>query len=239
MLITRSYRRSGRAVPEMANLVINNPTVGRVTHSHNFSSGPSSLDPLPAKVVVGLLIAIGVGVIAGAAWLWPSREHVDIPLPYQSASGGAVTTVSGHVLSSGLGDCGSPSAGQVLTTAPLPATGGAGRCVLARVAIDSGPNAGASTLLEFSPGPGQPQLAAGDHIRVIRGIGLEQRGLFRQQSVEVSLLSGGAGGGTVGRGGAGLLHDHGLDIAAVLLHAGELLGGRIELGVEAGEHVDV
>jgi uncharacterized membrane protein len=154
----------------MANLVLNNPTVERVTHSHNFSSGSSSLDPLPAKIVVGLLVAIGIGVIAGAVWLWPSREHVDIPLPYQSASGGAVNTVSGQVLSTGLGDCGSPSAGQVLTTAPLPATGGAGRCVLTRVAIDSGPNAGASTLLEFSPGPGQPHLAVGDHIRVIRTV---------------------------------------------------------------------
>jgi uncharacterized membrane protein len=154
----------------LANLVINNPTVDRVTHSHNFSSGPSPLDPLPAKIVVGLLVAIGIGVIAGAVWLWPSREHVDIPLPYQSAAGGAVTTVSGHVLSSGMGDCGSPSAGQVLTTAPLPAIPGAGRCALTRVAIDSGPNAGTSTLLEFSPGPGQPRLGAGDHIRVIRTV---------------------------------------------------------------------
>jgi uncharacterized membrane protein len=91
-------------------------------------------------------------------------------MPFQNASGGAVSTQGGRVLSSRLGDCGSPSAGQVLTTAPLPATGGAGRCVLTLVAIDSGPNAGANTLLEFSPGPGQPQLAAGDHIRVIRQV---------------------------------------------------------------------
>ena len=132
------------------------PTLDRVTHSHSSSSG--SLDPLPAKIVVGLLAAIGIVVVGGAVWLWPSRQHVDIPMPYQNASGGAVNTVSAHVLSRGQGDCGSPSAGQVLTTAPLPATPGAGRCVLTRVAIDSGPNAGASTLLEFSPGPGQPQL---------------------------------------------------------------------------------
>ena len=140
------------------------------SHSHNLSSGPSSLDPLPAKIVVGLLAAIGVAVVAGAVWLWPSRQHVDIPMPYQNAAGGAVGTQRGHVLSSGLGDCGSPSASQVLTTAPRPATPGAGRCVLTLVAIDSGPNAGANTLLEFSPGPGQPQLAAGDHIRLIRAV---------------------------------------------------------------------
>ena len=134
----------------------NNPTVERVTHSHahshSLSSGPSpSLDPLPAKIVVGLLVAIGIAVIAGAVWLWPSRQHVDIPMPFQNASGGAVTTESGHVLSSGLGDCGSPSASQVLTTAPQPATPGAGRCVQTLVAIDSGPNAGAEHLAGVLP----------------------------------------------------------------------------------------
>ena len=32
------------------------------------------------------------------------------------------------------------------------------------------PNAGANTLLEFSAGPGQPNLAVGDHIRIIRQV---------------------------------------------------------------------
>ena len=99
------------------------------SHSHNLSSGPSPLGPLPARIVVGLLVAIGVAVLAGAALLWPSRQHVDIPMPLQNATGGAVSTQRGHVVSSGLGDCGSPSAGQVLTTAPQPGTPGAGRCV--------------------------------------------------------------------------------------------------------------
>ncbi len=128
------------------------------------------MDALPARIIVGLLAAIGVAVIAGAVWLWPSAQHVDIPMPFQNASGGAVSTQSGHVVSSGLGDCGSPSAGQVLTTAPQPGTPGSGQCVETLVAIDSGPNAGANTLLEFSPGPGQPQFAAGDHIRVSRQV---------------------------------------------------------------------
>ena len=145
---------------------------GAVTHSHSHSlpSARSSLNPLPAKIVVGLLAVIGVAVIAGAVWLWPSRQHVDIPMPFQNANGGAVTTQSGHVLSSGLGDCGSPSAGQVLTTTPRPAAPGTGRCILTLAAIDSGPNAGASTLLESSPGPSQPQFAVGDHIRLVRQV---------------------------------------------------------------------
>ena len=144
----------------------------RVTHSHahDLSSGPSPLEPLTAKIVVGLLAAIGIAVIVGAVWLWPSRQHVDIPMPFQNAAGGAVSTQGGHVLSSGLSDCGSPSANQVLTTAPQPGAPGAGRCVSTLVAIDSGPNAGANTLLESSPGPGQPTFAVGDKIRVTRQV---------------------------------------------------------------------
>ena len=38
------------------------------------------------------------------------------------------------------------------------------------VAIDSGPNTGANTLLEFSGGAGQPNLAAGDDIRIRRQV---------------------------------------------------------------------
>ncbi|OBI20400.1 YibE/F family protein [Mycobacterium sp. E2497] len=145
----------------------------RVTHSHTHShslSGPAPVEALPARIVVGLLVAIGLAVLAGAVALWPSREHVDIPMPFQNAAGGAVSTQAGHVLSSGLGDCGSPSVGQVLTTAPQPAPPGAGRCVLTQVAIDSGPNAGANTLLESSPGPGQPKFAVGDHLRLVRQV---------------------------------------------------------------------
>lgn len=144
----------------------------RVTHSHSHGlpPGPSPLRPLPARIVVGLLVAIGLAVLAGAIVLWPSRQHVDIPVPFQNASGGAVSTQAGHVLSSALGDCGSPSASQVLTTAPAPAAPGAGRCVQTLVAIDSGPNAGARTLLEFSPGPGQPQFAPGDRVRLVRQV---------------------------------------------------------------------
>jgi uncharacterized membrane protein len=140
------------------------------SHSHTLPSGPSPVDALPARIIVALLAAIGVAVIAGAVWLWPSRQHVDIPMPFQNASGGAVSTQSGHVVSSGLGDCGSSSASQVITSAPRAGTPGSGQCVETLVAIDSGPNAGANTLLEFSPGPGQPQFAAGDHIRVSRQV---------------------------------------------------------------------
>lgn len=146
-----------------------------MTHSHGHShsaTGPAPLGPIAAKVVVGLLIAIGVAVLAGAAWLWPSQQKTDIPLPFQNAAGGAVSTEAGHVVSSSAAVCGGPSVGGVLTTESVP-SGGEGEeatCVHSLIAIDSGPNEGAYTLLQFSGGAGQPQLAVGDHIRITRQV---------------------------------------------------------------------
>ncbi len=145
----------------------------RVAHSHSHAhslSGPSPLGPLAAKVVVGLLVVIGVAVMIGAALLWPDGQKSDIPLPFQNAAGGAVTTESGHVLSSVAATCGSPSAGSVLTSPPLPAEGGGAECVQSLVSIDSGPNEGADTLLEIGVGPGQPSLAVGDDVRLSRQV---------------------------------------------------------------------
>ncbi|MDT7760242.1 MAG: hypothetical protein QOH27_6140, partial [Mycobacterium sp.] len=116
------------------------------SHSHSQASGPAPLGPLAAKIVVGLLVAIGVAVIAGMALLWPNHQRVDIPLPFQNGAGGAVTTEAGHVLSSSSAPCGSPSAGGVLTSAPVGAPAGNGECVQSLVQIDSGPNKGANTL---------------------------------------------------------------------------------------------
>ena len=142
-----------------------------MTHSHAHShslAGPSPLGPLAARIVVGLLIGIAFVVVAGAIWLWPSQQKVDIPLPFQNSAGGAVTTEAGHVLSSSAATCGDQSVGGVLTTAPVPVEGADAHCVQSLIAIDSGPNEGANTLLEFSGGPGQPQLAVGENIRVTR-----------------------------------------------------------------------
>lgn len=113
---------------------------------------------------------IGLATVISAVLLWPSGSKVDIPLPFQNSAGGAVTTEGGHVMSSSLADCGSPSAGQVLTAAPAPGIPGSGTCVQTVVTLESGPNRGATTMLEFSPGPGQPNLLAGDTIRISRQV---------------------------------------------------------------------
>ncbi|HTY27453.1 MAG TPA: YibE/F family protein [Mycobacterium sp.] len=142
-----------------------------MTHSHSHShTGPAPLSPLAARIVVAALAVIGLAVIVGAVLLWPSGKKVDIPLPFQNGSGGAVTTEGGHVVSTSLADCGSPSSGQVLTVSPAPGVPGSGSCVQNIVAIDTGPNRGATTLLEFSPGPGQPNLLVGDNIRIFRQV---------------------------------------------------------------------
>ena len=146
-----------------------------MAHSHQHSAGgPAPLSPLAARLVVAVLALIGVAVAVGAVALWPSGSRVDIPLPFQNAQGGSVTTEGGHVVSTTLGDCGSPSAGQVLTAAPLPGAEGSGACVQSLVGIDTGPNTGADTLLEFSRGPGQPNLLPGERIRIFRQV--DQRG---------------------------------------------------------------
>lgn len=142
-----------------------------MTHSHSHSpTGPAPLSPLAARIVAIALAVIGLAVVIGAVLLWPSNAKVDIPLPFQNAAGGAVTTEGGRVVSTSLADCGSPSAGQVLTTTPAPGLPGSGSCVQNIVAIDTGPNRGATTMLEFSPGPGQPNLLAGDNIRIFRQV---------------------------------------------------------------------
>ena len=64
----------------------------------------------------------------------------------------------------------SPSAGKVLTAEPKPGEPGGAQCSEVIVAIDSGPNTAATTLFESTPGPGQPQLKAGDKVRITRQI---------------------------------------------------------------------
>ncbi|MFZ0712995.1 YibE/F family protein [Mycobacterium sp.] len=85
------------------------------SHSHALPRGRAPLGPMAAKAVVGLLGVIGIAVIAGLVVLCPNKQEVDIPMPFQNATGAAVTTEAGHVLSSEIATCGSPSAGTVYT----------------------------------------------------------------------------------------------------------------------------
>lgn len=117
---------------------------------------------------MGVLTAIGVIVVIAMIWLWPSRQHVDIPLPMQNGGGGAVQTEAGTVAMQDMGPCGSPSNGRAFPDTPQPPPTNAYTCQRSLVSIESGPNKGSRTLLEIAPGPGQPDLHAGDHIRLVR-----------------------------------------------------------------------
>lgn len=136
-------------------------------HHHHDHSGPIAIGATAARVVVGLLTGIGVLVLIGAFWLWPSHQHVDIPLPMQNGGGGAVQTEAGTVTMQDTGPCGSPSNGKVFDDTPQPPPNDTYTCARSLVTIDSGPHKGKHTLLEIAPGPGQPVLRTGDHIRMV------------------------------------------------------------------------
>ncbi|TSE00501.1 YibE/F family protein [Skermania sp. ID1734] len=137
-------------------------------HGHGHSDGPLAIGRHAARVVVGILVAIGILTLIALAILWPSKQHVDIPLPMQTTGGGAVQSEAGTVTAHDTGPCGSPSAGQVLTKNPQLPPNNSYQCERSIVAIESGPDKGTSTLLEIAPGPGQPELKKGDHIRLVR-----------------------------------------------------------------------
>ena len=138
------------------------------SHSHSHSGGPVPLGPIAARVVFAALTAIGLAAVIGAILLWPSGTKAEIPLPFQNGAGGSVTNERGHVQYSSLADCGSPSVGRVLTADPAPGLPGGGTCVQALIAIETGPNTGANTMRDISPGPGQPNLQAGQSVRIFR-----------------------------------------------------------------------
>ncbi|PTR23453.1 YibE/F-like protein [Rhodococcus sp. OK519] len=148
-------------------------TASGISHGHGHGhghGGPVPVGPTAARVVVGLLAAIAIAVVAGAVMLWPTKQHIEIPLPFQSAGGAAVTTEAGTVVAQDLAPCGSPSAGKAFTgdAAPPPNSGAGFQCHRSIVTIDSGPHAGTRTLLEIVPGPGQPNLDVGQSIRLVR-----------------------------------------------------------------------
>ncbi|MBW0270454.1 YibE/F family protein [Nocardia sp. MH4] len=137
-------------------------------HHHHDHSGPIAIGATAAKVVVGLLGVIGVIVLVATAILWPSAQHVEIPLPMQTVSGGAVHTEAGTVVLQDIGPCGSPSNGKVFTGQPIEPRAASYTCQRSVIDIRSGPDEGKKTLFEIAPGPGQPDLRAGDEIRIVR-----------------------------------------------------------------------
>ncbi|WP_194817724.1 YibE/F family protein [Nocardia sp. XZ_19_385] len=137
-------------------------------HHHHDHSEPIAIGATAARVVIGLLTVIGIAVVVGAFFLWPSKQHIEIPLPMQNAGGGAVQTEAGTVVAQDKGACGSTSIGKVFADKPEAPRNTSYQCDRSLITIESGPHKGSKTLLEIAPGPGQPELKAGDEIRLVR-----------------------------------------------------------------------
>ncbi|MCJ0902142.1 YibE/F family protein [Rhodococcus sp. ARC_M6] len=136
-------------------------------HGHNHD-GPLHIGTAASRIVIGILAVVGLAVVIGLIALWPDKSATAIPLPFQNADGGSVVTEAGTVTNQNIGACGSLSAGRPFVGEPAPPANTSYQCQRSIVDIESGPNSGTQTLLEIIPGPGQPDLRVGDHIRLVR-----------------------------------------------------------------------
>lgn len=137
-----------------------------MSHGHGHG-GPIQIGPTASRVVIGLLVVIGMVVVAAAVALWPDKNTIPVPLPFQNADAArwkprrapsrCRISVTAEVLRR-----------KVFVGAPQPPPTSAYQCQRSIVDIESGPNAGTKTLLEVIPGAGQPDLRVGDHIRLVR-----------------------------------------------------------------------
>ena len=146
------------------------------------------MSPVAARVVVGLLAATAVAVVIGVVMLWPSYRTHAIPIQFQSSGGGATTTVTGTVVAQSYSSCMNPQSGVVFSGDASVLADPQGPCLQNTVALTSGRDKGANTLIEVPtnrassqastasqqltpeqkarPQAGQPTLSVGDHIRL-------------------------------------------------------------------------
>ncbi|WP_019201157.1 YibE/F family protein [Tsukamurella sp. 1534] len=124
-------------------------------HVHNHSLAHISLGKWAARVVVGLLVVIGVGVVIGLIVLWPSQLRVNIQGGPQSP-----TLHKGTVAEQMVGDCDfTPTGnGMVSETEVHPVLKPDGGCLNSSVQITDGPDAGKWT--QFSIGTQRVNISA-------------------------------------------------------------------------------
>jgi uncharacterized membrane protein len=103
--------------------------------------------------VAGLLVGLAVLVAAGMLLLWPAPHPRLTPAARTGVMAGQL--VAGTVRSSQAVDCAEP---------------GTGCRTSVQVLVTSGPDAGTSTTLSFTPGPTDPRLRVGDRIRLARAV---------------------------------------------------------------------
>jgi uncharacterized membrane protein len=122
---------------------------GRHGHEHE----ATQVDRRGRIMLAALLIPLAGAAVAGLVLLWPPSHHYPVPQQFQAAGGGAVTFVRG----------------EVTVVAATPCRGDPRQsCRNISVRLDSGPDAGTTTTLQFGAGPGAPPLQVGDRVRLAR-----------------------------------------------------------------------
>jgi uncharacterized membrane protein len=100
-----------------------------------------------------LLIPLAGATVAGLVLLWPGRQHYPVPPQFQAPGGAAVVFVEGTVTALVAAPCrGDPSR----------------NCRDITVHLDTGPDQGTITDLQYGAGPGAPPLRVGERIRLAR-----------------------------------------------------------------------
>lgn len=118
------------------------------------------------RSVAIFLLACLVGTIIGVIALFPGSGPIETNSDFRDRSHLAIPTVGATVDSVSQGACGSPSVGQLFEGNPSEPQLVTSQCERALITLTSGPDAGATTLLEFTGIPGDPQLEAGKAIRL-------------------------------------------------------------------------
>lgn len=161
------------------------------THTHSPAAIAVQMRPMAARIVVGVLVAVAVAVAIGAVVLWPSQRQHQVPIQFQSAAAnGQLETATGTVIAQARAQCLNRASGSVFGGAADVTPVADGPCIESTVAITSGKDADANTLIEVPtnraqsgtapgavtqnlsadqlsrPQPGQPDLKVGDKIRL-------------------------------------------------------------------------
>lgn len=163
-----------------------------LAHGHvHGGTGPAPLTPWVARAVVGVLVATAIAVVIGVVLLWPQNRHHDVPLQFQSSTGGPMQLVTGTVTAQAQTDCATTGIGQPTDTPPALTARSDGSCLSSVVSLTSGADRGTSVVLQVptnraggglapdahsptmsqqqlsSPQANQPKLATGNHIRLV------------------------------------------------------------------------
>jgi uncharacterized membrane protein len=121
-------------------------------HLHG-GPGDGGADRRGRILLAALLVPLAVATVVGLVLLWPPDRDYPVPPQFAPPGGGPVVFVAGDVVAAERAGC-TDSADRT--------------CLVFRVQVDEGSDAGTATRLEYVEGPGVPRLSAGDRVRLVR-----------------------------------------------------------------------